>query len=103
MVFHFVDRLNPVRYRLKSLSVSQIKTKNDTICLSIKLVSNVSELLLPRCVPNLDLDSLIVLLIVVLSLDEIDSDSLQVIGNELALVLPPQQTSLANFGIAKYN
>jgi hypothetical protein len=60
LVFYLVNRLNPITDRLKCLLICQIKAKNDSIRLSIELVSNIAELLLASCVPNLDSNSLVV-------------------------------------------
>lgn len=89
LVLHFVNRLNPVLNRLIACLVRNVKAKNDAIGLSVKLVCYVSEFFLASGVPNLDLHFLIILLVVVLTLNVVDSNGLQVILLEATFVQAP--------------
>ena len=89
LILNLVDTLNPVRDGLVSLLTSQVEAKDDPIGLTIKLVSYVAELFLPRRVPNLHLNRAVILFIVIVHHDIVNGDCLQVIRNEFSLVKLP--------------
>ena len=95
-ILHLVNRLNPIANRLERFVCSLVEGYDYAICLSIELISNVPELLLAGCVPYLHLHAFLVLLIEVLSFDEVDGDGLYMTRLERSSANIPQQTSLTD-------
>lgn len=76
LIFDFVDWLDPVADGLERVLVGHVKTDDDSVSLSVELVSDVSELFLAGSVPDFNCDSPIILNIMVLILNEIHCDRL---------------------------
>jgi len=85
-VLHLVNRLNPVAHGLERLVARLVKRYDDAVSLPVELVGDVAELLLPRSVPNAHLDTLLILLIHILRLDELHRDCFQMIRLKIALI-----------------
>ena len=99
LILHFVDTLNPIVDCLESFFTCHVESENDSICLPVKLVSDVTEFFLTCRVPNLHLDSAIVLLIMIISHDVLYGNGLQMIRYEFSFVQPSEKTSFADSSI----
>ena len=82
-----MNALHPSAHVLIRLYISQIERYNDPIGLTIELVCKISESVLTGCVPQFDTDFRAIWSLVV-GLDEVDTDSSNVLGLELTLVEP---------------
>ena len=80
-----MDTHNPSTYILKRFDVGHVKSNDDSVCLTIELISEISESVLPGSVPELDCNFCIVLGFV-LGRDEVDTDCSDMRRLELALV-----------------
>ena len=103
LAFHLIDAMDPITEWLESLFICQVEAEDDAIGLAIELLSNVPELFLPRCVKYLHLNFLVILFIVVFRLYVVHTNRFHVIGNELTLGRPPDQTCFSSGCIAQHN
>ena len=79
LVLHLVNALHPVRNRLESLLIGQVKGQYYTVRLTVKLICDVLKLFLAGGVPYFDLDFAIVFLIEVFGQNVVDRDGFQVL------------------------
>ena len=82
-----MDTHNPSTYILKRFDVGHVESNDDSVCLTIELISEISESVLPGGVPKLNCNFCIVLGFV-LGSDEVDTDCPDMRRLELALVKP---------------
>ena len=82
-----MDTHNPSTYILKRFDVGHVESNDNSVCLTIELISEISESVLPGGVPKLNCNFCIVLGFV-LGRDEVDTDCPDMRRLELALVKP---------------
>ena len=82
-----MDTHNPSTHILKRFDVRHVESDDDSIRLTIELISEISESVLPSGVPKLDCNFRIVFGFVLRS-DEVDADRSDMRRLELALVEP---------------
>ena len=82
-----MDTHNPSTHILKRFDVGHVESNDDSVCLTIELISEISESVLPGGVPKLNCNFCIVLGFV-LGRDEVDTDCSDMRRLELALVEP---------------
>ena len=82
-----MDTHNPSTYILKRFDVGHVESNDDSVCLTIELISEISESVLPGGVPKLNCNFCIVLGFV-LGRYEVNTDCSDMRRLELALVEP---------------
>jgi hypothetical protein len=90
----FVNRVYPLCHTLERNFVGQVKSNQDTVCLSIEILSQSAEPFLTCRVPNFDRKVMSVYLKV--SVDVIDTYGFNMVNVDLTTVIHFQEGSLAN-------
>ena len=96
MVLDLEYGVNPACKGLERLSVGYVAAEDYPICLPVKLVRDVPELLLTCSVPDLDRNFCSITRVYPISLNVVYRDRLQVLCLEVSIVHIPQQARLAN-------
>ena len=97
------DGLEPASNSFETFLVSQVKGNNHCISISIELVSHVLKAVLPRSVPQLDIEFGLAIARCMFSTNGIEADRANMLLVELASIVPIEDTSFPDRSISNNN